>query len=116
MAGQPTRRVPLGTIVGARSGDKGGDANVGFWVRDPGHFPWLARTIAPDTVRGLLPEAADLDVKVQPLPNLSAVNVVIRRLLGDGVSSATRPDPQAKGLGEFLRARLVDVPEAFLDG
>jgi hypothetical protein len=110
----PTRRLPLGTVVGARSGDKGGNANVGLWVRDPAHYPWLARLLTPAGVRRLLPEAADLDVEVHPLPNLSAVNVVIVGLLGDGVASSTRPDPQAKGLGEFLRARMVDVPEAFV--
>ena len=34
-----TRRAPLGTVAGARSGDKGGDANVGVWVRTDGAEP-----------------------------------------------------------------------------
>jgi hypothetical protein len=109
----PTRRVPLGTVVGARSGDKGGNANVGLWVRDEGHYPWLRRLLTPAGVRRLLPEAGDLEVEVHPLPNLLAVNVVVVGLLGEGVASSTRPDPQAKGLGEYLRCRLVDVPTAF---
>jgi hypothetical protein len=111
----PTRRAPLGRLAGARSGDKGGDANVGLWVRDEEHYPWLLRNVGTiEAVRRLLPEAADLDVEVHPLPNLLAVNVLIHGLLGEGVASSTRPDPQAKGLGEFLRSRLVDVPEAWL--
>ena len=110
----PTRLAPLGTLAGARSGDKGGDANVGLWVRDPAQLGWLFETVgAPDHVRRLLPEAAELPVEVHPLPNLLAVNVVIRGLLGDGVASSTRPDPQAKGLGEFLRSRHVPVPVAW---
>jgi hypothetical protein len=109
----PTRRVPLGTVVGARSGDKGGNANVGLWVRDEAHYPWLRRLVTPEGVRRLLPEAGDLEVEVHPLPNLLAVNVVVVGLLGEGVASSTRPDPQAKGLGEYLRSRLVDVPAAF---
>ncbi|MEV1294409.1 acyclic terpene utilization AtuA family protein [Pseudonocardia sp. NPDC049635] len=118
-AGEPgggrTRRVPLGAVAGARSGDKGGDANIGVWARDrPGH-EWLAALLTPRRVRELLgPEAADLDVTVFDLPNLHAVNVVVHGLLGDGVASSTRPDPQAKGLGEYLRSRVVDVPEHLL--
>jgi len=112
----PTIRAPLGRLAGARSGDKGGDANVGLWVRDPAQLGWLLATVGtPDRVRELLPEASHLDVEVHPLPNLSAVNIVVRGLLGDGVASSTRPDPQAKGLGEYLRSRRVDVPAAWLD-
>ncbi|WP_458793904.1 AtuA-related protein, partial [Mycobacteroides abscessus] len=49
------------------------------------------------------------------LPNLRALNVVVHGLLGDGVASSTRPDAQAKGLGEYVRSRVVDVPESLLD-
>jgi hypothetical protein len=110
-----TRRVPLGVVTGARSGDKGGNANVGFWVRTDDAYAWLAAEITPGRIRELLTEAADLDVRVFALPNLRAVNVVIVGLLGEGVAASTRPDPQAKGLGEYLRSRLVDVPVELLD-
>jgi catechol 2,3-dioxygenase-like lactoylglutathione lyase family enzyme len=113
-AAGPTRRVPLGTIVGARSGDKGGDANLGVWVRDPAAYPWLAAELTVDRVRELLPEAKDLDIERHPLPNLHAVNFVLHGLLGQGVAASTRFDPQAKSLGEWLRSRVVDVPEEFL--
>ncbi|MEP6816566.1 MAG: acyclic terpene utilization AtuA family protein [Marmoricola sp.] len=112
------RRVPLGTFVHARSGDKGGDANVGLWVGQGEHraerVAWLLDLVRPDRIRELLPEAAELDVEIYPLPNLGGVNVLIRRLLGDGVAASTRFDPQAKGVGEWLRARIVDVPEVLL--
>jgi hypothetical protein len=100
----------LGAVAGARSGDKGGNANIGLWARDDAGYAWLAAALTPDRVRELLPEAADLDVRVFALPNLRAMNVVVVGLLGEGVASSTRPDPQAKGLGEYLRSRLVDVP------
>jgi hypothetical protein len=112
---EPTRRVPLGTIAGARSGDKGGNANIGLWGRTPEAAAWLAQWLTEDRVRDLLPEAHGLGVTLHPLPNLGAVNVVVHGLLGEGVSSSTRPDPQAKGLGEYVRSRLVDVPAALLD-
>ena len=110
----PTRRVPLGVLAGARSGDKGGTANIGLWVRDPAAYPWLVALLTPDGVRRLLPEAEQLPVQCHPLPHLLAVNVVLPGLLGEGVSATTRFDPQAKGLGEHLRSRLVDVPEVLL--
>ncbi len=119
-ADAPTTNVPLGTFVHARSGDKGGDANIGLWVGgEPGserdaRIGWLLHLITPDAVRGLLPEAADLDVEVHSLPNLGGVNILVRGLLGDGVAASTRFDPQAKGVGEWLRSRYVHIPEEIL--
>jgi len=112
--GGPTRRVPLGTVAGARSGDKGGDANVGVWAREEAAWPWLAAALTTDRLRELLPETAGLPVHRHLLPNLRAVNFVIEGLLGEGVAAAARFDPQAKGLGEWLRARYLDVPEELL--
>ena len=109
-----TRRVPLGTIAGARSGDKGGSANVGAWVRTGEHWRWLAHTLTVEKLRELLPETADLTVTRHVLPNLRAVNFVIEGILGQGVAYQARFDPQAKGLGEWLRSRSVDMPEEFL--
>ena len=111
---EPTRRVPLGLVCGARSGDKGGNANVGLWARDPAAYPWLRGYLTVDRLRELLPEAAPLEVRRFELPNLSALNFVIVGLLGAGVAASTRPDPQAKGLGEYLRSRLVEVPARLL--
>jgi len=110
----PVRRVPLGTLAGARSGDKGGDANIGVWARDAAAWPWLATTLTVDRLRELIPEAATLPVTRHVLPNLRAVNFVIEGILGDGVAAGTRFDPQAKALGEWLRARSLDIPESLL--
>ncbi|MEU6882018.1 acyclic terpene utilization AtuA family protein [Streptomyces sp. NPDC046712] len=110
----PTRRVPLGLVAGARSGDKGGDANIGVWVRTDDAWRWLVHTLTVEKVRDLLPETAGLDVVRHVLPNLRAVNFVVTGLLGQGVASQARFDPQAKALGEWLRARDIDVPEELL--
>jgi hypothetical protein len=146
-------RRPLGTFVHARSGDKGGDANLGLWVTHDGvstsstaegaregvstsstaegahegvstsstaealydaRVAWLLTLVTPEFVRELLPETATLDVETFPLPNLGGVNVVVHDLLGRGVAASTRFDPQAKGLGEWARARYVDIPEELL--
>ncbi|MFC5176410.1 acyclic terpene utilization AtuA family protein [Nocardioides taihuensis] len=119
-----TRRMPLGSFVHARSGDKGGDANIGLWVARGGSMAddekyaarvtWLSKLITPRRVRELVPEAEDLDVEVYLLPNLGGVNVIVRGLLGDGVAASTRFDPQAKGLGEWVRSRMVAIEESLL--
>ncbi len=109
-----TVRLPLGRLVGARSGDKGGNANVGLWARDPAAFGWLRAELTVERFRALLPEAAALEVRRYELPNLGALNFVVVGLLGQGVAASARPDPQAKGLGEYLRSRLVDVPVSLL--
>lgn len=109
-----TTTAPLGSIAGARSGDKGGHANVGVWVRDEAAWPWLSALLTPERVRQLLPEAEDLPITVTHLPNLLAVNIVIHDLLGRGVAYNARFDPQAKGLGEWLRSRHVNIPTHLL--
>ncbi|WP_456598587.1 acyclic terpene utilization AtuA family protein [Blastococcus sp. SYSU DS0616] len=111
-----TRRIPLGALFGARSGDKGGNANVGLWARSPEAYAWLAGWLTPARFTELFPETADLTVDRYLLPKLHAVNFVVRGMLGEGVASSTRTDRQAKSLGEFVRARVVDVPVALLDG
>jgi hypothetical protein len=110
-----TFRVPLGTVVGARSGDKGGDANVGVWARNARAYEWLRGYLTVGELRALLPETAGLAIDRYELPNLRAVNFVVHGLLGAGVAASTRFDPQAKALGEWLRARLVDIPVALGD-
>lgn len=125
VAGLPTphdpvaRLAPLGELAYGRSGDKGGDANVGLWIpaahpRRTEAYEWLAATITAQRVRELLPETANLDIEVFALANLAGLNVVIHGLLGEGVASSTRTDPQAKALAEWLRARVVPIPEELL--
>ena len=110
-----TAMVPLGRIAGARSGDKGGDANVGVWVESEDAFAWLAGFLSESRFRELVSEAAALEVERHVLANLRAINFVVRGLLGEGVSSSTRTDPQAKSLGEYLRAKLAPIPTSLLE-
>jgi Acyclic terpene utilisation family protein AtuA len=110
----PTRRVPLGTIAHARSGDKGGRANIGVWFRTDEAYQWFVSWLDRNRVYELLPEAAGLPLSVTQLPNLRATNIVIDGILGEGVAASTRFDPQGKALGEWLRSRLVHIPEALL--
>ncbi|MCG8456423.1 MAG: DUF1446 domain-containing protein [Holophagales bacterium] len=110
----PTRLAPLGHIAGARSGDKGGDANLGVWVASDEAYRWLRAYLTVERLRQLLPEARELTVHRYPFPNLRALNFVLHGFLGDGVAASLAIDAQAKGLGEYLRAKVVPVPESLL--
>ncbi|PZT69245.1 exopolyphosphatase [Streptomyces sp. SW4] len=110
----PSRRAPLGLVAGARSGDKGGSANVGVWARTDDAWRWLAHALTADRFRELIPEARDLPVTRHTLPNLRALNFVVDGILGEGVAAQARFDPQAKALGEWLRSRHLDIPEVLL--
>ncbi|NUP45549.1 MAG: DUF1446 domain-containing protein [Streptomyces sp.] len=112
--GRPTRRAPLGLVAGARSGDKGGAANVGVWARSDDAWRWLVHTLTTDRFRALLPETEELPVTRHTLPALRALNFVVDGLLGEGVAAQARFDPQAKAVGEWLRSRHLDIPEELL--
>ncbi len=112
--GGPTRRVPLGAIYGSRSGDKGGNANLGVFARSDEAWAWLDGFLSTEKLKELLPETVAMQVDRHPLPALRSVNFLIHGLLEEGVAASTRQDGQAKSLGEWLRARVVDIPEALL--
>ncbi|MGW0805374.1 acyclic terpene utilization AtuA family protein [Nonomuraea sp. NPDC002799] len=108
--GRASVRMPLGRIAGARSGDKGGNANLGVWTDTADRYAWLAATLTTETLKALLPALAAHRVDRHELPNIKALNFVVHGLLGRGVAASPRLDPQAKALGEELRAQPVDVP------
>jgi hypothetical protein len=113
--GGPTVAAPLGRVFGARSGDKGGNANLGVFARSAEAYAWVAEHLTVERLQELLPEAAPLRVERHDLPNLWSLNFVIHGILEEGVAASTRQDGQAKGLGEWLRARVVELPASLLE-
>jgi hypothetical protein len=111
----PTTIAPLGRLFGARSGDKGGNANIGVWARSDEAYDWLLQSLTPERLHELMPETQSLLIDRYPFPNLRAVNFVVRGILDEGVAATTRPDAQAKSLCEFLRARSMPLPDMLLE-
>ena len=107
--------APIGRIFGARSGDKGGDANLGVWARSPAAFAFLRRFLSTEKLNELLPSTAGLSIERTELPNLLAVNFVIKGLLGQGAGTSPRIDIQAKALAELFRSRIVPIPASLID-
>jgi len=110
----PTVAAPIGRVVGARSGDKGGHANLGVFARSDRGWAWLDEFLTTETLKRLLPETAPLVIDRYRLPALRSLNFVIHDLLEEGVAASTRQDAQAKSLGEWLRSRVVELPAALL--
>ncbi len=109
-----TIRLPFGRIFATRSGDKGGNANLGVWAKTPEAFAFLRNFLTTEKLQELLKDLHGYPIERFELPNLLAVNFYIRGILGEGAAASIRLDPQAKTLGEYLRARIVDMPESIV--
>lgn len=105
-----TVAIPFGRLFGTRSGDKGGCANIGVWAKNKAAYDFLNGYLSIERLKSLMPETADLDIQRYELGNIYALNFFIKGILGEGVSSSGRTDPQAKTMGEYLRAKTIDVP------
>jgi hypothetical protein len=112
--GGATTRAPLGALFGSRSGDKGGNANLGIFARSDAAWIWLDEFLTVERLQELLPETAPLRVERHRLPAIRSLNFMLYGLLEEGVAASTRQDGQAKSLGEWLRARVVDLPVELL--
>jgi hypothetical protein len=110
-----TTRAPLGCAFAARSGDKGGNANLGVWAKTSEAYAFLNGFLTTEKLKELLPDCAPYPIDRYELPNLLAINFYIRGILGDGVAASIRSDPQAKTLGEYLRAKWVDMPASIIE-
>lgn len=108
-------RVPLGKVAHARSGDKGGNVNIGLWTSAQA-WPWLRGALTTEVLRRLYPAAAELRVERHELPSLRVVHFVVHGALDEGASSNGRPDIAGKAIAEFLRARHLDIPSALVPG
>tara|TARA_B100001540_G_scaffold191984_1_gene169221 strand:- start:882 stop:2654 length:1773 start_codon:yes stop_codon:yes gene_type:complete len=107
----PTQLAPLGALFGTRSGDKGPNANLGIFARTPEAFAWLSSYLSINKLKELMPEAEERKIDRYDLPNLLSLNFIFHGLLEEGVAASTRQDPQAKALGEYLRAKVVEIPK-----
>jgi len=110
-----TTKAPLGRLFGARSGDKGGCANIGVWAKSDAAYAFLYEYLSIERLKELMPDVAEFEIDRYELPNILSLNFYIHGILEDGVSSNTRKDGQAKSLGEYLRAKHVDIPNSILE-
>ncbi len=103
-------KIPFGRLFGARSGDKGGNANLGVWAKDEKGFAFLNEYLTISRLKKLLPDISKFKIERYVLTNLLALNFYIVGVLKDGVAASLRIDPQAKTLGEYLRIKIIEIP------
>ena len=111
-----TRRLPLGTLIGARSGDKGGNANVGLWARTDEAWAWLDGYLTLEDSASCCPRPTSSRSSATPSPTCGHSTSWWSACWAKGWPPRPGPDPQAKGLGEYLRSRVVDIPVDLLSG
>lgn len=107
-----TEEIYLGELFATRSGDKGGNANLGVWGKTLETYSFLKNFLTIEKLKELLPDMEPFEIERYDLPNLLALNFYIKGVLGEGVAASVRNDPQAKTLGEYLRAKKIEVPES----
>lgn len=106
--------APLGRAFATRSGDKGGNANLGVWGQTAEAYSFLRQFLSVEKLKELLPDLASFEIERYELSNLLALNFYIIGVLGEGVAASVRNDPQAKTLGEYLRAKIIEMPESII--
>ncbi|CAG9993080.1 unnamed protein product [Clonostachys byssicola] len=116
----PTKFTALGTIVHGRSGDKGDNSNVGFFVRNEDEYEWLRSLLSVATFKKLLGNDwfkgnTDRRVERVEFPGILAVHFRVLDNLNGGIASSDRVDGLGKGVAEYLRSKYVDIPLVFLE-
>jgi len=107
-------RIPFGRLFATRSGDKGGNANLGIWTKTPLAFSFLRDYLTTERLKELMQDIREYEIERYEFPNLLAINFYIKGILGDGVAASLRSDPQAKTLGEYIRAKIIEAPESII--
>ncbi|KAI1175270.1 hypothetical protein F4777DRAFT_550798 [Nemania sp. FL0916] len=117
----PSRTMPFGDIILARSGDKGANVNVGFTPRkvydNAEMWEWLRNFLTRDRLKDMMGDDWRdwFYVERVEFPKIRAVHFVVYGALGRGVSSSARLDSLGKGFAEWLRAVHVPVPVKLLE-
>ncbi|MDG2396392.1 MAG: DUF1446 domain-containing protein [Flavobacteriaceae bacterium] len=104
----------FGDLFSARSGDKGGNANIGVWGKNIHSYSFLKKFLSVKKLKELLPETSQYKIDRHEFPNLLGLNFYIIGFLGDGISASIKFDGQAKTLGEYLRSKKILYPEILL--
>lgn len=113
----PTRKVRLGDISLARSGDKGGNLNLGVFVNEPSLWEWFRSYMTRDRMKNLLGSDWQPSFFIERIefPKIHAVHFVIYGILGRGVSSSTRLDGFGKGFADYIRDKVVEIPSSLYE-
>jgi hypothetical protein len=101
----------LRDIAHARTGDKGDTINISLIAFDARDYPRLATHATSARVAALFADIVRGDVTRYELPQLGALNFVMTRALGGGVTRSLALDAHGKGLSTLLLT--LEIPDEF---
>jgi hypothetical protein len=97
--------MKLREIAHSRAGDKGNTANISVIAYDPDKYPLLEKHVTAERVKERLKEIVQGDVVRYELPNIGALNFVMHKALGGGVTRTLAIDLH----GKSLSAAILDM-------
>ena len=104
-------KIQLRRLAHARSGDKGDTANVGLIAFRDEIYPLLVREVTPGRVKEHFRGICQGDVERFELPNLGALNFLLRESLGGGGTLSLMTDAQGKTFSTALLRMEIEIPD-----
>ena len=108
-------KIPLYTFCHARSGDKGGDTNVGLISYYEEGYEFIKNLVTAERVKAHFGSVVKGEVIRYELPNLWALNFILKDSLSGGGSESLQNDAQGKTHGQGLLYMEIDVPDTFAE-
>ena len=103
--------VPLHAVAHGRTGDKDDDVNISVCAFKPSYFPFIESQVTEERVREHFAFRSPTAVQRFTISQIGALNLVIRGVLGGGVTDSLYLDPHGKTLAFHLLEMPVLVPE-----
>jgi hypothetical protein len=107
-------KIQLKDIAYARSGDKGDICNIGLMAKNMEAYEIIKREVSPERVRNLFKGVVKGNIEIYDLPNLQAINVILRNALGGGATSTLRFDQTGKSMGNALLRMEIEIDSDLL--
>ena len=108
------KTILLREVAHARSGDKGDTSNVGVIAYDEADYPLLREQVTPERVKALYGDLVNGAVARYELPNIGALNFVLRQALQGGVTTSLALDPHGKTRSSLVLELPIDVPDDYV--
>ena len=103
--------ISLDKIAYARSGDKGGNSNVGIIFVNNLIYQWAKITINTDLLKNYYKSVVLGDIIRYELDNINALNFILQDSLGGGGSETLINDAQGKTHAQSLLMMEIDIPK-----
>ena len=105
--------MPLSRLAYARSGDKGDGSNVGVIAFDEAGYEIIRRELTTARVKEHFAAICFGEVERYEVPNLLALNFILKDSLGGGGSESLKTDAQGKTHGLGILYMEVEVPDGY---